>query len=160
MRLLWRFGIFIALFGFLGGWLLRRRAGGELLPQLVLLGFLPWLFHLGYVLVYAFGQLGGLTFGMSVVGVLSAAVARSLLRFGPRFYRSDVRLSALLPPLLAFFHLALVGAWVASGLRAQGVMFGTFANLYYVGATLFISAALYGYTFGAGRALSQRNRSS
>lgn len=155
MRLLWRFGVFIVLFGFLGGWLLRRTAGPDRLPELLLLSFLPWLLHLGYALVYAAQRLGGVTLGLALTGLASVAVAAILLRFSSRVYRSNLKLAAAVPLTLTFVHLALLGLYQSLA-RVQGPIFGTLGNLYLVAAALFVGAALLGYTWSAGSALARR----
>ena len=150
MRLLFRFGLFFALAGFVLGLLLRRSWPGRL-PEVILLAALPWLVHLGYVLVWVFtttdAVLGGVVFSLLDVGLVALT-----LRVGPRFYRRDNRRAALVPLLVLTLHLLLLGAWTLLG----DVSFRTLPNLYLVAATLLVSAGVFSYALPTPRSLVRR----
>jgi len=150
VRLLLRFGLFFALAGFVLGLLLRRWWPGRL-PEVILLAALPWAVHLTYVLVWVFtttdAVLGGVVFGLLDVGLIALT-----LRVGPRFYRRDNRRAALVPVLLLALHLLLLAAWALVG----EVSFRTLPNLYFVAATLLVSAGVLSYALPTPRSLVRR----
>lgn len=149
MRLLLRFGLFFALAGFVLGLLLRRSWPGRL-PEVILLAALPWMVHLVYVLVWVFTTydvvLSGVLFGLLDVGLVALT-----LRAGPRLYRRDTRRAALVPLLVLAVHLLLLGAWALGD-----VSFRTLPNLYFVAATLLVSAGVFSYALPTPRSLVRR----
>lgn len=150
MSLLLRFGFFFVLAGFVLG-LLLRRTHPERLPEAVVLAALPWAVHLGYALFWAFGTyravLGGVVFGL-----LDVALAVSILRLGPRLYRRNTRRAALTPLLLLAGHFLILSVWALFG----EVSFLTLPNLYFVAATLFVSAGLLSYGLPLSRSIVRR----
>ncbi len=150
MRLLLRFSLFFALAGFVLGLLLRRWWPGRL-PEVILLAALPWAAHLVYVLIWVFtttdAVLGGVVFGLLDVGLVALT-----LRAGPRFYRRDNRRAALVPVLVLALHLLLLAAWALVG----EVSFRTLPNLYFVAATLLVSAGVLSYALPTPRSLVRR----
>lgn len=150
MSLLLRFGFFFVLVGFVAGLLLRRSWPGRL-PEAILLSALPWLVHLGYVLIWA-----SLTYdavlAAVLVGFLDVGVAALVLRAGPRLYRQDARRAALVPLLLLAGHFLLLGAWALLG----EVSFRTLPNLYLLAATLLVAAGLLSYALPTPRSLVRR----
>lgn len=150
MTLLLRFGLFFAIAGFVLGLLLRRSWPGRL-PEVILLAALPWMVHLVYVLVWVFTTydvvLSGVLFGLLDVGLVALT-----LRAGPRLYRRDTRRAALVPLLVLAVHLLLLGAWALLG----DVSFRTLPNLYFVAATLLVSAGVFSYALPTPRSLVRR----
>ncbi len=150
MTLLLRFTFFFVLAGFVGGLLLRRTWPGRL-PEVIVLSALPWLVHLGYVLFLAFSTYDALLIGV-LVGLLDVGLVVVTLRAGPRLYRRDARRAALVPLLVLAVHLLLLGLWALVG----DVSFRTLPNLYYVAATLLVSAGMFSYTLPTPRSLVRR----
>ena len=139
MTLLFRFGFFFLLAGLALG-LLLRRSYPERTPEAVLIAALPWAVHLIYSLVWAVGEYQAVL-GSVIFGLLEIALAAVIFRFGPRLYRRDTRRAALVPLLLLAGHGLLLGMWILF----TEVSFGTLPNLYFIAATLFVSAGLLTY---------------
>ena len=74
------------------------------------------------------------------------------LRAGPRLYRRDTRRAALVPLLVLAVHLLLLGVWALLG----EVSFRTLPNLYFVAATLLVSAGVFSYALPTPRSLIRR----
>lgn len=139
MSLLLRFGLLFALAGFVLGLVLRRAWPGRL-PEVILLSALPWLVHLSYVLFHSFTTYDAVLSGV-LVGLLDVGLVALTLRAGPRLYRRDSRRAALVPLLVLAVHFLLLGLWALLG----DVSFRTLPNLYFVAATLFVSAGVFSY---------------
>ncbi len=139
MSLLLRFAFFLTLAGFALG-LLLRRVRPERTPEAVALAALPWAVHLIYALVWAVSTYEAVL-GSVLFGLLDVALVAAVLRFGPRVYRRDARRAALVPLALLAGHFLVLGVWAL----VSDVSFLTLPNLYFVGATLFVSAGLLSY---------------
>lgn len=150
MSLLLRFGFFFVLAGFVGGLLLRRAWPGRL-PEVIVLSALPWLVHLGYVLFLAFSTYDAVLSGV-LVGLLDVGLVVVTLRAGPRLYRRNAHRAALVPLLVLAVHLLLLGLWAL----VSDVSFRTLPNLYYLAATLLVSAGMFSYTLPTPRSLVRR----
>jgi hypothetical protein len=153
VQLFWRFSVFILIAGFVGGWWLRLRAGGNYLAALVRVIFVPWLLHLLYALAHVVRR-EGITELWMLTAILNFAFGASLLVFAGLFYRARPRLAAAVPLTLGLVHLALLGFYQT--FSVHGIVFPTLPNLYFVAATLFAVAGLLGYTWRAGRGLARR----
>ena len=139
MTLLLRFGFFFILAGFVLG-LLLRRAYPERTPEAVVISAVPWAVHLIYALSWAVSVYQAVV-STIIFGILDIVLAALIFRLGPRLYRFDKRRAALVPLLLLAGHSLVLGLWVLF----TGVSFGTLPNLYFVAATLFVSAGLLTY---------------
>ena len=139
MTLLLRLGFLFILAGLILG-LLLRRVYSEKTPEAVVISALPWAVHLIYALSWAVSVYQAVV-GAVIFGVLDVALAALIFRSGPRFYRHDRRRAALVPLFLLAGHSLILGIWVLF----TKVSFGTLPNLYFVAATLFVSAGLLTY---------------
>ena len=139
MRLLLRFGFFFILAGLALG-LLLRRSYPERTPEAVIIAAVPWAVHLIYALSWAV-SVHQAVLSTIIFGLLDAALAAFIFRLGPRFYRHDARRTALVPLFLLAGHSLSLGVWALF----TDVSFGTLPNLYFVAATLFVSAGLLTY---------------
>ncbi len=139
MTLLLRLGFLFILAGFILG-LLLRRVYPEKTPEAVVISALPWAVHLIYALSWAVSVYQAVV-GAVIFGVLDVALAALSFRLGPRFYRHDRRRAGLIPLFLLAGHSLILGIWVLF----TEVSFGTLPNLYFVAATLFVSAGLLTY---------------
>lgn len=150
MSLLLRFAFFLTLAGFALGLLLRRRRP-ERTPEAVALAALPWAVHLVYALIWAISTYGAVL-GSVVFGLSDIALGAAVLRLGPRLYRRDARRAALVPLLLLAGHFLVLSVWAL----VSDVSFLVLPNLYFVGATLFVSAGLLSYGVPLPRGLVRR----
>ncbi len=139
MSLLLRFGFFFIVAGLIIG-LLVRRSYPERTPEAVLISGLPWAVHLVYALVWALSTYQAVL-STIIFGLLDVALAVLIFRFGPRLYRRDTRRAAFVPLLLLAGHILILSVWIL----LTEVSFGTLPNLYFVAATLFVSAGLLTY---------------
>ena len=147
MRLLLRFGIFALLFGFIAGLIARRALGLQRIPEVLLASLLPWLLHLIYVLRRVI-LVNGFGIGVVLVALLSIAVATSLLRIAPRFYRPQHVRVAAVPVVLAALHGIILLAWSSTLPFALST---TLASVAFVWGTLFFGAALWAYALPSPR---------
>ena len=150
MTLLLRFGFFFVLAGLVLG-LLLRRVYPERTPEAVVISALPWAVHLIYALSWAVSVYQTVV-STIIFGVLDVAVAALIFRLGPRFYRRDRRRAALVPLFLLAGHSVILGLWVLF----TKVSFGTLPNLYFVAATLFVSAGLLTYGLPLPKGIARR----
>lgn len=150
MTLLLRFAFFLTLAGFVLG-LLLRRVRPERTPEAVALAALPWAVHLIYAFIWAVSTPGAVL-GSVVFGLLDITLGAAVLRLGPRLYRRDARRAALVPLVLLASHLVVLGVWAL----LTDVSFLVLPVLYFVGATLFMSAGLLSYGVPLPRGLVRR----
>ena len=150
MTLLLRFGFFFSLAGFVLG-LLLRRTYPERTPEAVVVSALPWAVHLIYALSWAVSVYQAVV-STIIFGILELVLASVIFRFGPRLYRRDARRAALLPLLLLAGHTVLLSLWVLF----TDVSFGTLPNLYFVAATLLVSAGLLTYGLPLPKGIARR----
>ena len=147
MRLLFRFGIFALLFGFIAGLIARRTLGMQRIPEVLLASLLPWVVHLIYVLRRVI-LLDGFGISVVLVALLSIGVATLLLRVAPRFYRPQHVRVAAVPVVLAALHGIILLIWSSTLPFALST---TLASVAFAWGTLFFGAALWTYALPSPR---------
>ena len=145
MRLLFRFGIFALLFGFVAGLIARRALGLQRIPEVLLASLLPWVLHLIYVLRRVI-LVDGFSVGVVLVALLSIGVAALLLRLAPRFYRPQHVRVAAVPAMLAALHGVILLVWSSTLPFSPST---TLASVAFVWGTLFFVTALWTYALPA-----------
>ena len=147
MRLLFRFGIFALLFGFVAGLIARRALGTQRIPEMLLASLLPWFVHLIYVLRRV-TLADGFGIGVVLVALLSLAVAAGLLYLSPRFYRPRPVRVAVVPIALAALHGIILLIWSSSLPVSPST---TLWSVGFAWGTLFFSAGLWACTLASRR---------
>lgn len=147
MRLLFRFGIFALLFGFIAGLIARRALGLQRIPEVLLASLLPWFAHLIYVLRRII-LIDGFSVGVLLVALLSVGIATLLLRTAPRFYRPQHVRVAAVPVVLALLHGIILLIWSSTFPFALST---TLTSVAFVWGTLFFGAALWAYALPSPR---------
>ncbi len=147
MRLLFRFGIFALLFGFIAGLIARRALGLQRIPEVLLASLLPWAVHLIYVLRRVI-LIDGFNVGVVLIALLSVGVATLLLRTAPRFYRPQRVRVAAVPAILAALYGIILLVWSSTLPFALST---TLASVAFAWGTLFFGAALWAYALPSPR---------
>ena len=150
MRLLARIAVFWIIAGLVVGFILRQQLGEKRLNLVYSLSLLPWLGHLGYLVVYTLEHSQTLNLELMVLAGVSALLVVSGFVVGLRFTRSRPQRLAFVPVLLALLY-ALPLIWFSAVLRAQSIGMGAISTAVLGGAALFVGSILAVYTVGISR---------
>ena len=146
MALLLRVSLMWLVLGFVVGFVLRRQLPGRL-GLFLGSSVLPVLGHVGYLTTYTLTEraAGTLTGQLGVFVVLSVALLLSSLLTW-RYVKARPARAFLIPlTLTALYALPLL--WFSTVLRTQVIGLDAIPTVVLVCATLFMSSALFAYTF-------------
>ena len=153
MRLLARIAVFWIIAGLVVGFILRQQLGKKRLNLVYSLSLLPWLGHLGYLVVYTLEHSQTLNTELMILAGVSALLVIPGFVIGLRFIRSRPQRLAFVPVILALLYgLPLI--WFSAALRAQSISLGAISTAVLGGAALFVGSMLAVFTVGIQRSSS------